>query len=58
MFDPNEPTGNLNSAQREEIMKMFKQLNDEETTLVQVTHSFRSPTPKRMLRMAGAQFIF
>lgn len=35
-----EPTGNLNSKQGQEIMELFKQLNEEEgVTIIQATHS-------------------
>jgi ABC-type lipoprotein export system ATPase subunit len=34
-----EPTGNLHSDQAREIMELFKRLNTDGTTLVQVTHS-------------------
>src|SRR5438445_304037 len=34
-----EPTGNLHSEQAKEIMELFRTLNEQGTTLVQVTHS-------------------
>jgi putative ABC transport system ATP-binding protein len=34
-----EPTGNLHSGQAKEIMELFKKLNEQGTTIIQVTHS-------------------
>jgi|ERR1041385_1083133 ABC-type lipoprotein export system ATPase subunit len=34
-----EPTGNLHSSQAKEIMELFRELNQQGTTIAQVTHS-------------------
>jgi ABC-type lipoprotein export system ATPase subunit len=53
-----EPTGNLHSAQGEEIMQLFKKLNDGGTTIIQVTHSEKNATyGNRVIQMADGWVI-
>ena len=51
-----EPTGNLNSKQGEEVMELFKQLNDDGVTIIQVTHSEKNAEyGKRIIHMLDGQ---
>jgi ABC-type lipoprotein export system ATPase subunit len=53
-----EPTGNLHSDQGREIMRLFKKLNSEGTTIVQVTHSEENATyGNRILRLRDGWIV-
>jgi putative ABC transport system ATP-binding protein len=51
-----EPTGNLDTAQGEEVMRILQQINDEGTTIVMVTHSpaHAARVPRRVGLLDGA----
>ena len=53
-----EPTGNLHSDQGREIMKLFKKLNEEGTTIIQVTHSEENASyGSRVIRLADGMIV-
>jgi putative ABC transport system ATP-binding protein len=53
-----EPTGNLHSDQGREIMELFRKLNDEGTTIIQVTHSEANATfGQRIIRLKDGWLV-
>ena len=53
-----EPTGNLNSQQSEEIMELFQKLNEEGVTIIQVTHSEKNASyGKRIINLLDGRMI-
>ncbi len=53
-----EPTGNLNTAEGTEIMEMFKTLNEEGTTIIQVTHSEKNAAyGKRIINLLDGWIV-
>jgi ABC-type lipoprotein export system ATPase subunit len=53
-----EPTGNLHSSQGEAIMDLFKKLNREGTTIIQVTHNDKyAAYSKRIVRLKDGWMV-
>jgi putative ABC transport system ATP-binding protein len=53
-----EPTGNLHSSQGKEIMELFKKLNSEGTTIIQVTHSEQNAAcGNRIIRLSDGWIV-
>jgi putative ABC transport system ATP-binding protein len=53
-----EPTGNLHSSQGKEIMELFKKLNSEGATIIQVTHSEVNATyGNRVINLADGWLV-
>ena len=55
---PDEPTGNLHSEQGRMIMDILKDLNEEGTTIVQVTHNEEfAEYGKRIIRLKDGRVV-
>jgi putative ABC transport system ATP-binding protein len=53
-----EPTGNLDSAHGEDVMRLLDQVNKQGTTIIMVTHSQRDASySNRVLRLFDGQII-
>ena len=53
-----EPTGNLDSVTGEEIMSLFHELNDEDVTLILVTHETEiAQQAKRIIQMKDGRIM-
>lgn len=53
-----EPTGNLHSSQGREIMELFKKLNEQGTTIIQVTHSDQNAAyGNRIVKLADGWIV-
>ncbi len=53
-----EPTGNLNTKQGDEIMEIFQRLNEQGVTLVMVTHSPKiSEYAKRVIELRDGEIV-
>ena len=53
-----EPTGNLDSANGDEVMKILSELNAEGTTILMVTHSqYSAEFGNRIIRMLDGQVV-
>lgn len=53
-----EPTGNLDSANGEEVMKLLTKLNDEGSTIIMVTHSLeQAKHARRIIQLFDGHMI-
>ena len=53
-----EPTGNLDSRTGQEILKIFKELNEQGVTVILVTHDQQvSQTGQRVIRMVDGRIV-
>jgi ABC-type lipoprotein export system ATPase subunit len=53
-----EPTGNLQTEEGRKIMRLFCQLNDEGTTIIQATHSeINAGYSKRIITLVDGKIV-